>query len=64
MREKRWLFHLFFEVSPHSPAAKAGLRRGDIIVRYGNDEIEEATALRNLIADTPINKKKIHVMPF
>jgi serine protease Do len=48
---------LIVEVSPRSPAAKAGLRRGDIIVRYGDKEIEEATALRNLIADTPINKK-------
>jgi serine protease Do len=48
---------LIVEVSPRSPAAKAGLRRGDIIVRYGDGEIEEATALRNLIADTPINKK-------
>jgi serine protease Do len=48
---------LIVEVSPRSPAAKAGLRRGDIIVRYGDEEIEEATALRNLIADTSINKK-------
>ena len=48
---------LIVEVSPRSPAAKAGLRRGDIIVRYGDDAIEEATSLKNLIADTPINKK-------
>jgi S1-C subfamily serine protease len=48
---------LIVEVSPRSPAAKAGLRRGDIIVRYRDEEIEETTALRNLIADTPINKK-------
>jgi serine protease Do len=48
---------LIVEVSPRSPAAKAGLSRGDIIVRYGDEEIEEATTLRNLIADTPINKK-------
>ena len=48
---------LIVDVSPRSPAAKAGLRRGDIIVRYGDDEIEKVTALRNLIADTPINKK-------
>ena len=48
---------LIVEVSPRSPAAKAGLRRGDIIVRYGDEEIEEATALRKLIAGTPINKK-------
>lgn len=48
---------LIVEVSPRSPAAKAGLRRGDIIVRYGDEEIGEATALRKLIAGTPINKK-------
>lgn len=48
---------LIVEVSPHSPAAKAGLRRGDIVVHYKETVIEEATALRNLIADTPINKK-------
>jgi len=48
---------LIVEVSFRSPAAKAGLRRGDIIVRYEDEEIAEATALRKLIADTPINKK-------
>ena len=50
---------LIVEVSPGSPAAKGGLRRGDIVVRYRDEEIKEATALRNLIADTPINKKVI-----
>jgi serine protease Do len=48
---------LIVEVSPRSPAAKAGLRRGDIIVRYGDETIKEAIELRNLVADTPINKK-------
>ena len=48
---------LIVEVFPHSPAAKVGLHRGDIIVRYKDEEIKEATALRNLIAETPINKK-------
>jgi len=33
------------------------LRRGEIIVRYGDEEIREAAALRNLVAGTPINNK-------
>jgi serine protease Do len=48
---------LIVEVSPNSPAAKAQLRRGDIIVRYGNEEIEDDTELRKVVADTPMNKQ-------
>jgi len=48
---------LIVEVAPNSPAAKAGLRRGDIILSYGDTKIREAGELRNLAANTPVNKK-------
>jgi serine protease Do len=48
---------LIVEIAPHSPAAKAGLRRGDIILRYGDTTIRDAGELRSLAANTPIDKK-------
>jgi serine protease Do len=53
---------LIVEVSPNSPAAQAELRRGDIIVRYGNEEIEDAMELRKLVADTAINKQVLLIV--
>ncbi len=53
---------LIVEIHPRSPAAKAGLRRGDIIMRYGDEPIEEAVELRNLVSATPVDTEvKLHI---
>ena len=39
------------DVTPGSPAAKAGLEAGDILVRFGGRSIENVTELRNRVAD-------------
>jgi len=48
---------LVSEVMQGSPAEKAGLRRGDVIVQFGEKTIEETNQLRNLVADAPVGKK-------
>ncbi len=40
------------DVVQDSPAEKAGIRRGDVIVRYDGKEVDDATHLRNLVANT------------
>jgi serine protease Do len=42
------------EVSPGSPAERAGLRRGDIILKANDIPIRSATQMRNLIGLTPV----------
>ena len=42
------------EVSPGSPAERAGLRRGDIILKANDLTIRSATQMRNLIGLTPV----------
>jgi serine protease Do len=44
---------LIAEVVKGSPADKAGLRGGDVIVSFGGKEIRDAGALRNAAAGTP-----------
>jgi len=47
---------LVSDVTPDSPAARAGLERGDIIVQYNGTHIEAAHQLPALVADTEIGK--------
>jgi serine protease Do len=38
------------DVNPGSPADKAGLRQGDIVVEFGGQKITDVNQLRNLVA--------------
>jgi Do/DeqQ family serine protease len=48
---------LVSEVVAGSPAAKARLRQGDVIVRIDGQAIKDVQQLQRLIAETPIGKK-------
>ncbi len=43
---------LISDVSPGSPAAKAGIRRGDTIVEFGGKAVESPASLKNMVAET------------
>jgi serine protease Do len=45
------------DVIEGSPADKAGLQRGDVIIEYEGKKIEEPYQLRNMVANTPIGKE-------
>ena len=45
------------QVSPGSPAERAGLRRGDIILKANDLPIRSATQMRNLIGLTPVGRQ-------
>ncbi len=47
---------LINEVVVDSPAEKAGLKRGDIILAYNGHTVEELNDLPRLVAETPVNK--------
>ena len=44
---------LVAEVIPGGPAETAGLKKGDLVVRYGGKEIPDAALLQNEVAGTP-----------
>ncbi len=48
---------LVTEVLAHTPAARAGLRTGDVITHYGKRKIRDDQQLRNLVATTSPGKK-------
>jgi serine protease Do len=45
------------DVSPGSPAQKAGLKRGDIIVGYDGKTIKDSNDLPRFVAETPVGKR-------
>ena len=45
------------EVSPGSPADKAGIKPGDVIVEFNGKEISQVSMLPNLVAETPVGGK-------
>lgn len=47
---------LIGEVTKGSPADKAGLKRGDVIVRFDGKKVEEMKTLPAMVAETPVGK--------
>ena len=47
---------LVAQVLPDSPAASAGFKPGDIIVRYGGEPVGESSQLPRMIGATPVGK--------
>ena len=45
------------DLMPKGSAEKAGLRRGDVVVRFDGKDVVEAGRLRNLIGSAPIGSK-------
>ncbi len=43
-------------VQPEQPAERAGIRAGDVIIRYSGRDVEEVGQLRLLVADTPVGE--------
>ncbi|MBI5411013.1 MAG: DegQ family serine endoprotease [Nitrospirae bacterium] len=50
---------LISDVLDNSPAKKAGLERGDVIVEYDGKPVENPTQLRNHVAQTSVGKKAV-----
>ena len=47
---------LVSDVVAGSPADKAGIKTGDVILRYDGKDIENSTMLRHRVAETPVGK--------
>ena len=45
---------LIAEVVKGGPAEQAGLHKGDVVLAYGGKDVADASALRNLVAITPV----------
>ena len=48
---------LISDIMAGSPAEKAGLKQGDIIIRFAGKEIRDARQLQLVVADTPVGQK-------
>lgn len=47
---------LVSDVTPNSPAERAGLQRGDVIIEFESKEVRDINQLRNMVAQTPVGK--------
>ena len=47
---------LIASVNPGEPAALAGLKEGDIILKYDGVDIKDSRALMRVVAQTPVDK--------
>ncbi|HIJ78058.1 MAG: DegQ family serine endoprotease [Desulfobulbaceae bacterium] len=45
------------EVSPNSPAEKAGIKPGDVIIEFNGKEITQMSMLPNIVAQMPVGSK-------
>ena len=45
------------DVSEGGPAEESGIQRGDVIVEYDGEKVEDVTTLRNMVANTPPDGK-------
>jgi serine protease Do len=45
------------DVTPESPAAQAGIQRGDVIVTFDNTVVDSAQSLPAIVAKTPVGQK-------
>jgi Do/DeqQ family serine protease len=48
---------LVSDVMAGSPAAKAGIKQGDIVIRFAGKSVKDVQHLQRLVAETPIGKK-------
>ncbi len=48
---------LIASVTPNSPAAKGGIKVGDVILRFNNNLVKTMRSLPKIVAETEINKK-------
>ena len=44
------------DVVPNSPAAKAGLKKDDLVVNFKGNAISDASSLQRLVGDTPVGE--------
>ncbi len=49
---------LVSDVLRGSPADRAGIKRGDVIIGFDNHKVKNVSTLRNLVAQSPIGSKK------
>jgi len=48
---------LVADIQPNSPASKADIKRGDVILSFGGKPVKDLRDLTRLVADTPVGQK-------